>query len=871
MSAHVFSSGRLCLVLFFVFLLAATAADTRASNLTDARPLTSKIVVLHFDDGYVRHHGYHETSEADTTVRDTLDLTLVGQLTTFSVSSSDDTDYATARSPLKIGRKSKGKDFSRQCKWNGSQCVNDIVFEHDIYLVLPVEMKTGAHYSIALGGTAKNQSAATVKFDEASVRSEAVHISQIGYRPLSRVKYGYASSWTGDLGPLDLDPYAGTRFRILDARSRATAFSGQLQLRFRKNQVETGQTSDTPGGNFSGSDVWECNFSGLQQPGQYVLSIDGIGCSYPFEIRDNAFREAFYTTVRGLYHERAGIEFRQPFTNWTRPADHRPESTVIRYTPLRFMDQTTESGNHDEVYAQLGDSLTQTWGWYHDAGDWDGYPTHSAVPKHLLTVFELAPEQFRDGESNIPESGNGIPDILDEAAWLINYYKRNVGPTGGIFGSRITGDLAGGDKDGVPSWEDARQWVAFGEEPAASFDFAGMAAQMAYCLKIVQSTDARRPSRARASARAGDATLASAIRSYTGAARDAYEWARTHLKEGDETKVKPVRMYAAAWLYKLTGDASFQAQFKADNQVSPSNVAAFDSQSWGAWAFATTPDDTPSLDANLKSQLVQASRIYADTTNVDAAQKRSFRPGGHFWMPLLVGQATTPWVMPSIMAFELTGDQKYLDCVETTASYMLGGNPLNMVWVTGLGHRFPQEILHLDSWYDGVDEMVPGLVPYGPHRGDRNGWNGPWDPDYARERAVYPEVASWPGHELYFENRYCPITNEFTVHQNVGPAAAVYAYLAGPAQGFQPNQPPTVFVKAVPKGQGAAFSAEAADLDGWVYQVEYYVDGQKVGESSEAPFVLEPNLEVGTHQVLAVAVDNRGGRGRSGEVSVEVK
>ncbi len=874
MSPHVFVR-RLYLAAFLAFLSTLNGSHVQASDLTDVRLLTSRIIVLHFDDGYIRHHGYHEASEADTAVSDPLDTTLAAQPGTYSISSSDDPDYAQPRSPVRIGRKSKGKDFSRKCKWNGSQCVNDIVFEHDIYLVLPVLLKTGAHYSVALGGTAKNRSTARVTFDESSVRSDAIHISQVGYRPPSKVKYGYVSSWMGDLGSLDLDPYAGARFTILHARSRATVFTGQMQLRFRKSQAETGQANDTPGGNFSGSDVWECNFSSLQQPGEYVLSVEGIGCSYPFTVAEQALREAFYTTVRGLYHERAGIDLQQPYTSYTRPADHTPGTTLIRYTPLRYMDQTTESGNHDEVYAHLGETLSQTWGWYHDAGDWDGYPTHSAVPKYLLTVFELAPGQFSDGESNVPESANGIPDIIDEAAWLVNYYRRNVGPTGGIFGSRITGDLAGGDTDGVPSWEDARQWIAFGEEPLASFDFAGIAAQTAYCLKIAASTNpARRagPRRARVSSRTGDAGLGSAVRSYTAAARASYDWARTHLKDGDDTKVKSARMYAAAWLYKLTGEASFQAQFKADNEISPSNLASFDAQSWGAWAYATTPEDTPSLDTNLKSQLIQACRSYADTTNVDAVQKRSFRQGGHFWMPMLIGQATTPWVLPSIVAFELTGEQKYLDCVETTANYMLGGNPLNMVWVTGLGHRFPQEILHLDSWYDGIDQMVPGLVPYGPHKGDRNGWNGPWDPDYARDRAVYPEVGSWPGHELYFENRYCPITNEFTVHQNVAPAAAVYAYLSGPVPGFHPNQAPAVVLKAVAKGQTVNLSAEATDPDGWIYAVEYYADGHKVGESSEAPFILEVSgLQVGTHQVSAVAIDNRGLRSHPAASSLELK
>ena len=65
------------------------------------------------------------------------------------------------------------------------------------------------------------------------------------------------------------------------------------------------------------------------------------------------------------------------------------------------------------------------WGWYHDAGDWDGHSHHSIVPRYLLLAYELAPQNLIDGELNIPESGNDLPDILDEAAWLIQYYRRS--------------------------------------------------------------------------------------------------------------------------------------------------------------------------------------------------------------------------------------------------------------------------------------------------------------------------------------------------------------------------------------------------------------------------------------------------------------
>ena len=120
MSAHV-CARRLCLAVLLTLVSAPGGFEAMASNLTDARPLTSSIIVLHFDDGYIRHHGYHESSEADATVNDPLDLTFAGQLATFSLSSPDDANYATARPPIRIGRKSKGKDFSRKCKWNGQK------------------------------------------------------------------------------------------------------------------------------------------------------------------------------------------------------------------------------------------------------------------------------------------------------------------------------------------------------------------------------------------------------------------------------------------------------------------------------------------------------------------------------------------------------------------------------------------------------------------------------------------------------------------------------------------------------------------------------------------------------------------------------
>ena len=161
---------------------------------------------------------------------------------------------------------------------------------------------------------------------------------------------------------------------------------------------------------------------------------------------------------------------------------------------------------------------------------------------------------------------------------------------------------------------------------------------------------------------------------------------------------------------------------------------------------------------------------------------RSMRAGFHWYVPTVIGFNTTPHVMQSIYAYELTGERKYLDAVRTTCDYMLGGNALNMCWVSGLGDRSPRELLHLDSWYDGRPEIIPGIVPYSVMRLDKQNdyfWNGPWHTEMAWDH-MYPSKFEWPMHEGYSENRYCPMGNEFTVHQNIAPAAAVYGYLCAP-------------------------------------------------------------------------------------------
>jgi hypothetical protein len=232
------------------------------------------------------------------------------------------------------------------------------------------------------------------------------------------------------------------------------------------------------------------------------------------------------------------------------------------------------------------------------------------------------------------------------------------------------------------------------------------------------------------------------------------------------------------------------------------------------------------------------------------------------------------------VAYGLTREAKYLDAARNTAAYYTGGNPLNMMWISNFGHRYPRQLFHMDCWLrpDRNPEFFPGIVPYGPMDPKRD-WmtnNGPHASGWAADRA-YPDYRSWPGHELYFDNRYCPPTNEFTVHQNTAVAAAVYGSLCGTAPAsFAPNARPTVSLLAPEEGasfrQGDTLEVRfsSADPDGRVAYTECYADHHFIGRT-EGGSVKWGNAPAGTVRLIAVAVDNRGRRSLPDTVRVSVK
>ncbi len=767
-----------------IFFIKTGTYDFEGSELVETTPLTDKIALLRFDDGKVTLHAKDEAKvdEIETRTFDVYSTNIPVQTSSYVITSSDDPNYSSPQNPTAVYRKSKPTEQGE----NPSQ----FILDHWLYLELPFAMQRGSTYSIAMAeGIANNGNTTSLTFDEFEQRSEAIHVNQVGYVPSAGLKYGYIAEWMGDGGGLELADYGGNAFHIVDASTLSPAFSGTIQKRraLTDSQVDNSNMSlFGPSNNYYGSDVYEADFSSFSGVGEFYLVVEGFGRSFKFEMAEDIYDTPFEMTTKFLYNQRAGIAKEAAYTPFHTTRDHHPDDIQIVKISTRSIDE----GDIQRVANNLEVGAHYTWGWYHDAGDWDGYMPHMLVPVSLLSTYEAGPLGFTDGQLNIPESGNGLPDILDEAAWLISYFRRNINPDGSVFGARVTADYTGQSK--LPtghSGQDTRKWHLFAADPHTNFAFAALAANYAYNLEIAGVSDST------------TTLLSEALAAYNWAKNPDNQLAGDADKGIDHLgkKLADLELFAAASLYKLTGDAQYQTDFENALVISSATddlMNSANNQQWGVWTYVTSPDHA-NVNASLKATLKQATINWGVKRIVDNAKQRSGRQGSEFSMPPIIGSETTPRVFEAIFAHRVAneGAQKdeILSYIYTTTDYFLGNNPLNMAWISGLGERHPVQALHLDSWYNDAGirgGIVDGIVPYGIV------WHGIFDPENCHckddediiqaawtndadwgKLQSYPDRFSWPISETWFDTRYSVLDGEFTVYQTTAYASGAYGFL----------------------------------------------------------------------------------------------
>lgn len=777
------------------FLMACTAGTVRLSNANSAQPsmtvavVSPEVVVVSLRQGTVTHARQEpylaqpqdqlETSGRDTWVsrRGQVLGTLVGseqavlygfdryseapfdanrasQPRSYRIQSAGDSSYRQAVAPTAVYRKSKPVDTAQISRDDRRWAM-----EHRFYLRLPQPLTPGQTYQIQLAG--QDLPPLTLAYRPDRDMSEAVHVSALGFRPDDAVKVGFLSTWMGTGGGLSYPE--GLSFQVIDEATGQSLLTGQAGRRYRDGTAE-----DARDRTYTLTDVDQLDFSDLTQPGQYRLCVDTVGCSSPFAVAEDTWQQAFSVAARGFYHQRSGIALEPPYTDIVRPRPFHPDDGVTVYhSTTGLMDtgnglnaQGTDEGNFANLVKGKTDAVVaNAWGGYFDAGDWDRRIQHLDVARWLLELLELFPEPMENLVLNLPESANDRPDLLDEALWGVDFFRRLQTSEGGVRGGI---ESAEHPKRGETSWQESLPVMAYAPDPWSSYVYAGVAARTARLMGTYAPDQAQ---------------------GYRNSALAAMAWAENRHQDGIEAQEWPRhriaadRALAALELYDLTGDRLWHDRFVAARSAIPAEarddyrIAA--PQREIAFLYSRLPADQ--VDASLQAELRTMLIAEADAA-VETGQTTAFGwTKAHPSTPVGWGDGLgAPKARTLLRAHALTGRDRYLSAALLACQFSAGANPDNMTYTTGLGHKSPQNPLVVDQRITGG--VLPGLTLYGPI--DNEFYGSEWFFDVLDSVAI-PPARQWPAVETYFDIFYVPNINEFTVMQSMGDAAYAWGYLAG--------------------------------------------------------------------------------------------
>ena len=231
-------------------------------------------------------------------------------------------------------------------------------------------------------------------------RTSYIKVDQFGYLPDDVKVAVIADPQTGKNADDSFVP--GPVYEIRDAESGSVVFSGNPEI------WNGGQTNEQ-----SGDRGWWFDFSDLNTEGTYyIYDPENEAGSYTFVIDKYVYSDVLKTALRMYYYNRCGMAKEEPYSDarWTDAASFMGPG---QDTEARFVDDK----NNDDLIRDMSG------GWF-DAGDYNKYVTFTeSVIHQLLDAYEQNPEAWTD-DFNIPESGNGLPDILDEIIYELEWLKK---------------------------------------------------------------------------------------------------------------------------------------------------------------------------------------------------------------------------------------------------------------------------------------------------------------------------------------------------------------------------------------------------------------------------------------------------------------
>lgn len=355
-----------------------------------------------------------------------------------------------------------------------------------------------------------------------------------------------------------------------------------------------------------------------------------------------------------------------------------------------------------KLYSDETKKIDVSGGW-HDAGDYGKYVVPASVTAAgLLLAYEFYPQAFTDA-TRIPESGNGIPDILDEAKYGIQWIlKMQDSESGGVY-HKVTS--RGFPEITTMPDKDVDDQLVMPISTTATADFAAVTAMASRIYMTIDPAFAQ---------------------NCLQASKKAWEWLENNKNfvefknpsdvatgEYGDSSGKDEKAWAAAELFRATGNEKYNKYFVDNYQVEGFGLGWQNVSGFAAIAYLfsdVSGTDQEKVDEIKKSWLAKAD-MFTSTGQKDgylvAMHKMEYNWGSN------MNVATH--AMHLLIADRLKVDEKYTQTAEECIHYLLGRNTLNQSYITGFGSKQVTKPHHRPSAADFALKPVPGLLVGGPN------------------------------------------------------------------------------------------------------------------------------------------------------------
>ncbi|MBS1522822.1 MAG: glycoside hydrolase family 9 protein [Bacteroidetes bacterium] len=523
-------------------------------------------------------------------------------------------------------------------------------------------------------------------------------------------------------------------------------------LTAEKKVVYKGQLKKSLQPNFAGQYTWIADFSTFTKPGKYVLNIPGLGTSYLFSISRNVHQQVAHATIKAFYYMRASTALLEKYAGkWHRAMGH-PDNKVLVHA------SAVSEGRPE------GSIVSSPRGWY-DAGDYNKYIVNSGISTYtLLSLYEDFPEYMKTVKLNIPESGNGIPDLLNETLWNLRWMLTMQDSIDGGVYHKLTN--AAFDKMEMPDKATDPRYI-IQKSTAATLDFTAVMAQSA---RIFRQYEVQLPG------------FADSCRE---AALKAWEWAQTHphiiynkyvlndnfspkITTGDygDGEVRDEFIWAASELFVTLKDIKYVHKINVIPDIKMPLPSWSQVRVLGYYTIARNNERVAGTGykniSEIKKRIVNYANGLIKDANKTAYMAVMYKKKANFiWGSNSVAANQG---IALIQAYKITGDKKYLKYALDNLDYILGRNGTGYSFVTGYGSKTPMHPHHRPSVADGIVDPIPGLLAGGANPGDE-------------DRVPLP---SFIPDEAYVDNDQAYASNEVAINWN-----SPMAYLVNAIEALQ--------------------------------------------------------------------------------------